>query len=114
MRLRLRRVPERGDLPHQVSGLTIAQARYLAAIGDIAREGEGVRSAEVARRLGVTRASVARMLRVLTERGWTRKTPYGRIELTQAGEPAAALCRERMERLDGLMEDLSALEALGG
>ncbi len=86
--------------------LTLAQARYLNAIQSIAQAGGAVRSADVARSLGVSRPSVARMLRVLTQEGWTLKAPYGRVELTPEGERAAALCRERLARLDELMQSL--------
>lgn len=59
--------------------------KYLAVIYEVSCAGNTVSCAEVARRLGVTRPSVSRMLDVFNEKGMTTKERYGKIALTEEG-----------------------------
>ena len=69
--------------------LTYAQKKYLFAIYKLGRDGGEVKSSDVAKLVGVTKASTAIMTERLSESGFIEKEHYGRIELTESGIKAA-------------------------
>lgn len=69
--------------------LTYAQKKYLFAIYKLSENGAPVRSTEVSRVVGVSKASTVKMTRRLTEEGYIEKAPYGAIFLTEQGVRAA-------------------------
>lgn len=78
---------------------------YLETILNIEREKQEVRSIEVARRLGVSRASVSKALGVLRENGYVEPSYYGEIMLTEQGRTRAQEVRARHELLCRFLED---------
>lgn len=72
-----------------MSELTYAQKKYLFAIYKLGQNGEEVKSTEVARLVGVSKASTAAMMTRLIESGYIQKKPYGQIVLTERGIKAA-------------------------
>lgn len=64
--------------------LTISAESYLDVIHDLSHRGP-VRSVDVAERLGVSKVSVNKALRVLKQAGYVVQQPYQCIELTEAG-----------------------------
>lgn len=72
---------------------------YLEVILEIAADGGAVRSVEVARRVGVSRASVSKALGVLRQAGMVEPAYYGSVVLTAAGKQRAAEVRRRHELL---------------
>lgn len=64
--------------------LTISAESYLDVIHDLSHKGP-VRSVDVAERLGVSKVSVNKALRVLKQAGYVVQQPYQCIELTEAG-----------------------------
>lgn len=91
---------------------------YLEVILEIADELGEVRSVEVARRLGVSRASVSKAIGVLRDANLVEPAFYGEIVLTPAGVKRAQAVRHRhdvltqylMEHL-GLPEEVAAVDA---
>jgi len=70
---------------------------YVELIADlIDRDGEA-RAVELARRLGVAPATVAKMLRRLEGRGLVVREPYRAVLLTEAGRGLAEASRARHE-----------------
>lgn len=73
----------------EVNGLTYSQKKYLFAIYKLGQNGEDVKSAEVAKLVGVSKASTAAMAVKLCESGYIRKEHYRQIGLTESGVKAA-------------------------
>lgn len=65
--------------------LTYAQKKYLFAIYKLGQNTSEVRSADIARIVGVSKASTVKMTQRLCDDGYIMKEPYGRIELTETG-----------------------------
>ncbi|MGE4548633.1 MAG: metal-dependent transcriptional regulator [Intestinibacillus sp.] len=78
---------------------------YLEVILDIQREQGRVRSVEVARRVGVSRASVSKALGVLREAGLVEPSFYGAVVLTEAGFKRAKEVRARHDLLCRFLRD---------
>lgn len=76
--------------------LSGTHVKYLTAIYEVS-------CAEVARRLGVSRPSVTRMLDVFNEKGMTTKARYGKIALTQEGLRVAKHVEERTAHIAQLL-----------
>jgi len=72
--------PTGGD--RLLSGSSI---RYLLAIYQLSDGGAAVRSVDLANLLGITRASVVKSLKKLTDEGLVCKKHYGSIRLTASG-----------------------------
>lgn len=73
----------------KVNGLTYSQKKYLFAIYKLVQNGGDIKSSEVARLVGVSKASTAAMVVKLCERGYITKEHYGQIGLTESGVKAA-------------------------
>ncbi len=73
----------------KVNGLTYSQKKYLFAIYKLGQNGEEVKSSEVAKIVGVSKASTAAMANKLCENGYIQKEHYGHIGLTESGIKAA-------------------------
>lgn len=63
---------------------------YLEAIFNLAKESNIARSKDIAKSLGVSRASVTGALRVLKEKGLANYKPYDYVTLTETGRQTAA------------------------
>lgn len=81
---------------------------YLELILDISLEQDSVRSIDIARRLGVSRASVSKALGVLRDAGMVEPAYYGKVVLTEAGKKRASEVRRRHELICRYL-----IEALG-
>lgn len=65
--------------------MTYAQKKYLFAIYRLGINGEAISSSDVSRLVGVTKASTVKMTQRLSDDGYIRKEPYGKISLTESG-----------------------------
>jgi len=65
--------------------LTYSQKKYLFAIYKLGQSGNIVKSADVAKIVGVSKASTVTMTQKLCENGYIIKEPYGKISLTEKG-----------------------------
>ncbi|MBQ6451316.1 MAG: helix-turn-helix domain-containing protein [Solobacterium sp.] len=74
--------------------LTDAQIKYLAVLHELDAEGNGIRSIEIVRHLGISRPSVHSMLERLAGRGLVQKDYYGIVYLTEEGIREAGRCAE--------------------
>ena len=91
--------------------LTYSQKKYLFAIYKLGQNGKDVRSAEVAKIVGVSKASTVSMTQKLCDSGYIDKEHYGQIGLTENGIKAAnsiytscVIIRDFLENVLGLDE----------
>ena len=99
--------------------LTYSQKKYLFAIYKLGRDGSEVKSSEVAKVVGVSKASTAIMTERLVESGFIEKEYYGRISLTESGIKAASpiftncvIIRDFLENALGLDEKTADEDAV--
>ncbi len=84
--------------------LTMANEDYLECMVRIEREDgetEGVRSVDIAQRLGVSKASVNKAVTALKHQGMVEQSHYGKVMLTERGREigSAVWRRHRMLRV---------------
>lgn len=103
----------------KVNGLTYSQKKYLFAIYKLGQNGGEVRSAEVAKLVGVSKASTSAMAVKLCESGYIEKEHYGQIGLTENGIKAAnplytsyVIIRDHLENSLGLDEQTADEDAV--
>lgn len=68
---------------------------YVELIADLIDAKGEARAVELAQRMGVTQATVGKMIRRMTETGLVTSQPYRSIFLTEAGHDMARASRER-------------------
>jgi len=78
---------------------------YLEAILFLSMDGD-VQSADIARRLGVTRPSVHRAISILKERGCIEQEPYGRVTLTGEGRALAESVQRKHELVRSFLREV--------
>lgn len=86
--------------------LSASKQDYLEKILDFTAESEHVRSIDIARTLGVSRASVNKSLGVLKESGLVEHEHYGDIKLTEKGLKVARQVRARHNTLKVFLTDV--------
>lgn len=102
-----------------MNGLTYSQKKYLFAIYKLGQNGKEVKSSEVAKIVGVSKASTAAMAVKLCESGYIKKEHYGQIGLTESGVKAAnsiftscIIIRDFLENALGLDEKTADSDAV--
>ncbi|MCS2610683.1 manganese-binding transcriptional regulator MntR [Halomonas dongshanensis] len=68
---------------------------YVELIGDLIEHRGEARAADLANRMGVSQATVSKMIRRLNELGLVNSRPYRSLFLTQAGQDMAQTSRAR-------------------
>lgn len=84
---------------------------YLEAIFNIASKKNFARSRDIAKSLGVSRASVTGALRILKEKGLANYEPYGYVTLTESGRIAAAEIARKHNILKSFFIDVLGVES---
>lgn len=84
---------------------------YLEAIFNLAKESNIARSKDIAKLLGVSRASVTGALRVLKEKGLANYRPYDYVTLTEAGQATAAEIDKKHKILKSFFTDVLGIES---
>ena len=100
-------------------GLSYSQKKYLFAIYKLCQSDGEAKSSEVARIVGVSKASTAAMAAKLCESGYIKKEHYGQISLTESGIKAAnsiytscVIIREFLENTLGLEPEAADSDAV--
>lgn len=83
--------------------LTSGQARYLLAVYRLGLGVRGVRCADIARMLDVTRPSVVKMLSFFSQRCLIARERYGKVYLTDAGCLLARCYARRLETVERML-----------
>lgn len=102
-----------------MSELTYAQKKYLFAIYKLSQSGGEVKSADIAKLVGVSKASTAIMTERLVEGGFIEKEYYGKITLTESGIKVAnpiftnyIIIRDYLEKTLGLDDKTADYDAV--
>ena len=82
---------------------------YLEAILRLQKENVGVRSVDVAKKLGVSKPSVSRAMSILTENGFVKVSPVGALELTEKGLARAAEVYSRHVLLTAFLQKITGV-----
>ena len=83
--------------------LTSGQARYLLAVYHLGLGARGVRCADIARMLDVTRPSVVKMLSFFSQRCLIARERYGKVYLTDTGCLLARCYARRLEKVERML-----------
>ncbi len=86
--------------------ISASKQDYLEAILDFTAANGQARSVDIARALGVSRASVNKSLGALIESGLVEHEHYGDVRLTQAGLKFAKQVRARHDSLKLFLTDI--------
>ncbi|MBQ9257101.1 MAG: hypothetical protein IJ858_09235 [Acidaminococcaceae bacterium] len=87
----------------ELCNLSAVQMRYLYKIYQISLSKPEVLSADIARKLKVSKPSVAKMLSVLSEKKLILKKRYGKISITDSGKLIADEYEQRIKMLASLI-----------
>lgn len=79
---------------------------YLEAILMLSREGGGVRSVDIAVKLGVSKPSVSHAMKLLREDGYIAMDRYGTVTLLEKGAEIAGRIYERHMVLTKMLQGL--------
>lgn len=79
---------------------------YLEAILMLSREGGGVRSVDIAAKLGVSKPSVSHAMKLLREDGYIAMDRYGTVTLLEKGAEIAGRIYERHMVLTKMLQGL--------
>ncbi len=79
--------------------LTFTMENYLEAIFELSFDGKGARVSDIAKRLGVTKASTNSAMSTLAEKGLVINEPYKEIYLTAQGRTVAEATSKKHQTL---------------
>lgn len=91
--------------------ISASKQDYLETILDFSADKGMVRSIDIARTLGVSRASVNKSLGVLKESGLVEHEHYGDVKLTEEGLRVARLVRARHDTLKRFLVEILEVNA---
>jgi DtxR family Mn-dependent transcriptional regulator len=97
-------------VPAENVNLSASLEDYLEAIFNLAKESKIARSKDIAKSLGVSRASVTGALRVLKDKGLANYKPYDYVTLTETGRENAAEVAKKHKILKSFFIDVLGIE----
>lgn len=90
--------------------MTPSKEDYLKVMLRLSDE-MGIHSNDIANALGISRASVSRMMSVLKDEGYITKEKYGTVTLTESGRNAAVNVKRRYDLLKAFLGNVLGVEA---
>ena len=92
--------------------ITQSKEDYLRVLLKLSKEDERIHSMDIANALGLSRASVSRMMNLLKDSGYVMKEKYSTISLTEKGLLVAERLRKRRNLLKDFLTDVLGVAAL--
>lgn len=89
--------------------MTPSKEDYLRVMLDLSGD-EGIHSSDIANALGLSRASVSRMMSVFKNEGYISMEKYGTVTLTEEGFRTAVSVRKRRNLLKLFLTDVLGVE----
>ncbi len=96
----------------QKNSITRSKEDYLRVIYELSECNKEVQSSGVAERLGITRASVSRMMTELKSSGLIEKEKYGSIILTENGYKLAMQIKNKHDLIITFLVDVLGVNAV--
>lgn len=91
--------------------LTANQIRYLLVINSLDETKHVIKSVDIARILGYSRASVHKMLTALIKMNYIQKEYYCTVSLTNSGKRAAEECKRKYILIKNQLEPLIQIDS---
>lgn len=92
-----------------IKSITPSKEEYLKVILRLSND-EAIHSIDIANALGISKASVSRMMGILKDEGYIIKEKYGTITLTENGRKVATCVRHRYDVLKSFLTDILGVE----
>lgn len=90
--------------------MTPSKENYLKVMLGLSGEG-GIRSIDIANALGISKASVSCMMKVLRDEGYVSKEKYGTVTLTESGRRTAANVKRNYDVIRRFLHNVLGVEA---
>ena len=99
------------DITQEYS-ITRSKEDYLRVIFELSKFSKAIRSSDIAERLGITRASVSRMMSELKNSGLIEKEKYGSVVLTERGYQLASQIKNKYDLIKVFLIDVLGVSEL--
>jgi len=90
--------------------MTPSKENYLKVMLGLSGEG-GIRSIDIANALGISKASVSYMMKVLRDEGYVSKEKRGTVTLTESGRSVAANVKRNYEVIERFLHNVLGVSA---
>ncbi len=90
---------------NHIGKMTRSKEDYLKVMLELSGD-MSIRSSDIADALGISRASVSSMMRILKEEGYIAKEKYGTITLTESGHKVAVNIKRKYDLLKAFFSDV--------
>ena len=90
--------------------ITPSKEDYLKALLELSEHKMKIHSVDIANALGISKASVSRMMNILKEEGYIAKEKYGTVTLMENGWKIASCVRKRHDLLKSFLTDVLGVQ----
>ena len=90
--------------------ITRSREDYLRAIYELSKFNKAIRTSDIAEKLGITRASVSRMMSELKSSGLIKKEKYGSVILTESGYKLAVQIKNKHDLIITFLVDVLGVD----